>query len=507
MRVVIIGAGIGGLACGIRLAAQGYSVTLLEKNDVAGGRCARYQQDGFTFDTGPTLFMMTDTLDELFRSVGRKRSDYLTLQRIDPAYRITYSDGQTFDFTEKMKILEAEVRKFGPRELESMYRYIAYSGGLYRDLRRQFIDRPLESLSQYVDFRSLALLIKSKPWRTVWQVAQRYFRSPHLQMAFSFHTLYLGISPVQGPSIYSMLPYIDLVEGVYYPIGGMSQVPAVLTQLFQELGGEIRYGVEVEEIIAHSGRVREVLLHDERTLPADIVVSNVDLSTTVSRFLKHQPLTRYRRRVLGMKKGCSAAVFLFGLDRPYPQLSHHNLYLPMNFTKSLHELFELGQLPQEPAFYLCAPSRTDSSMAPPGCESVMVLVPVPNLMALPDGDQQMPVLREKLLGLLDRTLLPGVRNHIHVEQIRPPSWYAQRYALADASTFGLLPSFFQSAMFRPQRRSPDIRGLYFAGASTHPGNGVPIVLIAARLAAEAITQDYGQSPHVASAVSNIPAIP
>ena len=507
MRVVIIGAGIGGLACGIRLLTQGYSVTILEKNEVAGGRCARYQEKGFTFDTGPTLFMMTDTIEDLFRDAGRKREDYLTLKRVDPSYRITYSDGQTLDFTERLKVLEEEVGKFGPRELKSLYRYLRYTGDMYRQLREKFIDRALETPSQYMDLQSLALLIQAKPWQTVWQVARQYFQSPHLQMAFSFHTLYLGISPAQAPSIYSMLPYIDLVQGVYYPIGGMSQVAFGLTRLFEELGGEIRYRTEAEEIIVGGGRVREVLLHDEHSIPADIVISNVDLPTTMSRFLKHRPPSRHRRRVLRMKRGCSAAVFLFGLNRSYPQLHHHNLYLPMDFTKALHELFDLGRLPEEPAFYLCAPSRTDSSMAPAGCESVMALVPAPNQAVLPDSDRFMPALRERILGLLDRTLLPDLRRHIVLEQSLPPSFYAARYALADASTFGLLPSFFQSAMFRPQRRSPDIRGLYFVGASTHPGNGIPIVLIAARLAAEAILQDYGKARHVAHPVSDVTSLP
>ncbi len=506
MRVVIIGAGIGGLACGIRLASRGYQVTILEKNEIAGGRCNRYQEKGFTFDTGPTLFMMTDTLEELFRYAGRKMSDYVTLRRIDPAYKITYSDGQTLEFTEKIKLLEEELRKFGPRELQGFYRYAAQNSESYRHLRAKFIDKPLEIPSQWADMESLALLARLKPWRDVLSVAKRHFDSPHLRMAFSFHTLYLGISPQSAPSMYTMLPYIDLVQGVHYPLGGMSQIPAALARLFGELGGEIRYGAEVEQIVTHSGRVREVLLHDERIVPADVVVSNVDMPVTMSRFLKHQPMSGHRRRVLKMKKGCSAAVFLLGLDKAYPQLSHHNIYLPMVFEKSLHQLFELGRIPEEPAFYLCAPARTDAAMAPKGSESVMVLVPCPNEEVLPDVGAQMPLLREKLLNLLDRTFLPDIRHHIVVEKNLPPSWYGRRYALAGSATFGFLPTFFQSAMFRPQRRSPDVRGLYYAGASTHPGNGIPIVLIAGRFAAEAIIEDFGSVRHVLPSVRNVTPI-
>ncbi len=507
MRVVIVGAGIGGLACGIRLAAKGYQVTILEKNEVAGGRCHRYQEGGFTFDTGPTLFMMTDTLEELFDDVGRRRGDYLSLQRIDPAYRITFSDGQYFDFTQQLKFLEEEIQKFGPGELDSFYRYVAKSGELYRKIRERFIDRPLEKPSQYLDLPSLALLLKAKPWCSVDQIARQFFRSPHLQMAFGFQTLYLGISPAKCPSIYSKLPYIDLVQGVYYPSGGMSQVAAALTRLFGEMGGTIHYQTEVEQILVKDHRVEGVLLHDERSLPADIVVSNVDVPTTYERFLKQEDHSATRRQVLGMKNGCSAAVFLLGLDQTYPRLHHHNLFLPMDYGKTVHQLFERGQLSDTPAFYLCAPSRTESAMAPPGCESVMILVPVPNEAVIRESEQIMPALRERLVRLLDKTLLPGVRNHIVVERHLAPCWYAQRYAVSDASTFGLLPSFFQSAMFRPQRRSPDIGGLYFVGASTHPGNGVPIVLISGRFAAEAIVEDYGLPRHVPdSIVTNSPTL-
>ncbi|MCM8794203.1 MAG: phytoene desaturase family protein [Candidatus Omnitrophica bacterium] len=506
MKAVIIGAGVGGLACGIRLLAQGFQVVILEKNETAGGRCARRQEAGFTFDTGPTLLMMPDTLEELFQYTGRSLAEYLCLKRIDPAYRITYSDGQALDYGERMKSLEREVLKFGLLELRGLYRYLEYSSMLYRELRRKFIDVPLETPSRYLDMEALALLLKAKPWRSVLDTVEDFFASPHLRMAFSFHTLYLGISPMDAPSLYSMLAYIDLVQGVYYPEGGMAQIPAALSRLFTEMGGEIRYSAEVEQIITKEGRVREVLLHDERAVPADIVISNVDLPTTVSRFLRSQPATHHTKRVLRMEKGCSAAVFLFGLNRSHPQLRHHNLYLPLSFEKSLEQLFRQGRIPEEPAFYLCAPTRTDRSMAPEGCESVMVLVPVPNQERMPDSGQAMALLREKILNLLDRTWLPGIRQQIVVEKVLPPGWYASRYALAEASTFGLTPRFFQSAMFRPQRRSPDIRGLYYAGASTHPGNGIPIVLIAGRLAAEAIAQDYAHKGHVASSSRKIAAV-
>ncbi|MBI3292134.1 MAG: phytoene desaturase [Elusimicrobia bacterium] len=502
MRVIVIGAGIGGLACGARLAAQGYDVAILEKNHSVGGRCARHETHGFTFDTGPTLCMMPDTLEQFFHAVGRPMSQYLSLQRLDPAYRITFSDGRTLDFTQQLKTLEQEIQKFGVNELAAFYRFLGHTEALYRTSRELFIDRALERPADYLGIRSLPYLLKARPWRSVAQEARRFFRSPHLQIAFSFQTLYLGISPLDCPSIYSMLPYIDLVQGVHYPVGGMSRVAEALARVFQELGGRLHCQTEVEEIVNQGGQVRGVLLHNEEFLPADIVVSNVDLPTTYHRLLKGQPLPWRSRRPLRMKKGCSAVVFLWGVSQTYPRLHHHNLYLPVPYTQTLRTVFEEGRVPEEPAFYLCAPSKTDPSMAPPGCESIMVLVPVPNQATLHDWPQHVPVLRQRLLHLLQQTLLPGLAHHIVTEQILTPPWYAAQYALADASTFGLSPSFFQSAMFRPQRRSPDLRGLYFVGASAHPGNGVPIVLISARLAADAVVADYGTQPHVHHPVAN-----
>ena len=504
MHVIIIGAGIGGLACGIRLAAQGYEVTILEKNQTPGGRCSRHESQGFVFDTGPTLMMMPNNLDRLFEDVGRKRSEELPLERLDPAYRINFSDGQTLDFTQKLKDLEHEIRKFGPDEMGNFHRFISQGEQFYREIFEAFIDRPLEHPSRYVTGQALSLLVRTKPWNSVFQVAKKFFRSPHLQIAFSFQTIYLGMSPEEAPGIYSMLSYIDLVDGVYYPRGGMSKIPEILTRLFQELGGKLEVGVEVERILSEGGKATGVLLHNEKTLLADAVVSNVDLPTTYTRFLQTESRSQASRRVSRMKKGCSSAVFLWGVEKSYPELRHHNLYLPVHFREAMGDLFRERKIPEDPAFYLCTPSRTDAAMAPPGCESLMVLVPVPNLEEPRDWAAIMPVLRQRVLSRLERTLTPGLSRRIVTERTLSPAWYESRYALESASTFGLLPSFFQSAMFRPQRRSPDLKGLYFAGAGVHPGNGIPIVLISGRLAAEAITEDFGRVTHVSghrSAVS------
>ena len=495
MRVVIIGAGIGGLACGVRLAAQGYAVTILEKNDTVGGRANRYSAGGFTFDTGPTLLMMPDTLETLFQDVGRERFDYLSLQRLDPAYQLLFSDGRLLDFTQRLRALEAEVRRFGPDQIAPLYAFLGHAEWLYRASRERFVDQPLDRLGDWLRPSALAAAWRARPWLSMHALASRYFRSPYLRMAFSFQALYLGISPLECPAIYSLLPYLDLVDGVYYPVGGMAQIGQALARLFIELGGTIHCQAEAERILVERGRVQGVLLHDERSLPAEIVVSNVDLPTTYARLLRHQPPSLAGWRVRHMRKSCSAAVFLWGLNRQYPNLRHHNFYLPMAYRRALNQLFDEERIPDEPAFYLCAPTQTDPSMAPPGCESVMVLVPVPNETTPQDWPRQLPMLRERLLALLDRTWLPGVAEHITVEQMLAPSWYGQRYALADASAFGLSPTFWQSAMFRPQRRSPDVRGLYFVGAGAHPGNGVPIVLIGARLAAEAIMEDAGDAQH------------
>jgi phytoene desaturase len=490
-RVIVVGAGVAGLACGIRLRQMGYDVTVLEKNEVPGGRCGRMTLDGFSFDTGPTLLMIPETLEQLFRDVGRRLSDYIPLQRLDPAYRVTFSDGRTFNFFSDRLKAEQEVRRFGEGELAGFRRFLAHAEDLYHTSFERFIDRPLETMADWADPGALLYLLKARPWTSVADVLRRHFRSPHLRMAFGFQTLYLGISALNCPSIYSMLSYIDLVRGVYYPRGGMYAIVEGLQRLFLELGGDLRCGVEAERILVEDGRVRGVLLHDERVWPADIVVSNVDLARTYERLLKDQRPTWRSRRLLAMEKGCSVMVFLWGLNRTYPALSHHNIYLPMSYERCLKELFEEGRVPQEPAFYACASSRTDPATAPAGGETLMALVPVPNRSSMKEPPDP-AVVRKKILAALDRTLLPGVERHIAVERILSPGWYEERYGLPDASTFGFSPTFFQSAMFRPQRRSPDLRGLYFAGASTHPGNGVPIVLIAARLAAEAVAEDYGK---------------
>jgi len=364
---------------------------------------------------------------------------------------------------------------------------------LNRVSRKWYIDRALETPHDYANLRSLRYLLKAKPWQSVAKRIGSFFDSPHLRMAFSFQTLYLGISPFDCPAIYTLLPYLDLVEGVYYPMGGMSQITDALTQLFLDLGGNIMLDSEVEEIFVEDDQVHGVLLHSEIFLPSSIVISNVDLPTTYRRLLKNQPFTKSRRRVMQGHNGCSAAVFLWGIDQTYPSLPHHSLYLPMSFEKNLHQLFHQNRLPDDPAIYLCSPSKTDPTVSPPGCQSLMALVPVPNTARHDEDGHWISEIKEKTIGALQKSVLPGFSHHIVTEKILPPAWYARQYALTDAATFGLAPTFFQSAMFRHQRRSTDIQGLYFVGASAHPGNGVPIVLISARLAAEAVAEDHSKN--------------
>jgi len=491
LTIVVVGAGIAGLACAIRLRHQGHRVVVLEKNERAGGRCDVVQENGFTFNTGPTLLMLPEFLDQLFQDVGRCREDYLELLPIDPAYRITFNNGKTFDFSRDLKVLEKELLKFGKEEVAGFYRFLIEAGESFRFSMPNFINRPANDLSRLVRPKVLSFLFESKPWRSVYDVVAQYVKSPELRMAFSFQTLYLGISPLECTSIYTILPYIDLVHGIFYPKGGMHQIPLALTELFQDMGGELRCSAEVDQIVHSRGTVKGVKLSNGDFLSADIVVSNVDLLTTYRRLLHNDGFVmKSAGRMEKMRNSCSCAVFLWGLNRTYPSLRHHNLLLPISFERTLKDIFEKGRIPEEPAYYICAASKSDPSSCPPGHESVMVLVPVPNQTARLDWDQEIPLLRQKVIAHLEKSLMPRFSSHIVYKKVCDPRWYARSYALGDAATFGFAPTFFQSAMFRPQHRSSEIKGLYFAGASTHPGNGVPIVLISGRLAAEAIKEDW-----------------
>jgi len=488
---LVIGAGIGGIAAAARLARHGFKVTVLEKNDSPGGRCNQIVRDGHRFDTGPTLFLMPEVWDETYAALGEKLGDHLQLKRIDPTYTVHFDDGLQLQLTSNIGEMQTQLEHVEKTAFSGFLRYIAEGNLHYKLSLEKFVGRNFRSIFEYFSLRNLPLLIRLKALVKHYSNAGRYFKDERLKAAFTFQNMYLGLSPYDAPATYSLLQYTELAEGVWFPMGGMYRAIESLTQVAEKLGVQFVYNSAVKQIQVEKDRVTALLTEDGRTWTADLFVGNADLPYIYKELLPDSP----QRESLDRKRyTCSTIMFYWGVDKTYPQIAHHNVFLGGDYKASFDEIFEGHNLPAQPSFYINAPSRTDPSAAPEGQDTLYVLVPVGHL------DEQRPQdwaalvdrARATVFARVEKDLgIPDLKDHIKFEIINTPVTWKQQYNLAKGAAFGLSHNFWQVGYLRPHNRHDRFKNLYFAGASTHPGTGLPIVLLSARLTTERILEDMG----------------
>lgn len=487
MQVAIIGAGLAGLSCGIHLARQGVRVAIYEKNARIGGRANIVDEKGFRIDMGPTLVLMPQVLEGLFETAGRKLSDYLTLQELDPGYRITFGDGRSIGIRrDKRKMLE-EARQFAPVSDAAFAAYVKDVQDKFEYSRGTFIERNFESVLDIVSLESLYSFFKIKPFGNAFDHARRHFKNDELALAFSCQNLYLGQSPLKTPSLYNLLAYIEFTYGVWYPKGGMHQIPLALERLFKELGGEIRLNAEVESLIIENKRAKGLKLKGGTIESADAVVSNRDLPASMMNFVQEaaRPQTS-DARIKNWHYGSSCILFYLGFRKKLKNVLHHNILLAKDTRTALHEIFEAGVLPKEPLLYVCSPTQTDASLAPAGKDILYVLALAPNLNSGIDWDKELPAFRQRVLERIRQNGIDADEHDIELERVFMPKDFESRYGNFYGNAFGLAPDFFQSACFRPMTKSKDVSRFYHVGASTHPGGGIPMVLTCGRLVADQV---------------------
>ncbi len=485
---MVIGAGLGGLSAAIHLARQGWQVDVIERNARSGGRMNVIEADGFKIDMGPTMLMMPEVIEKIFTACGRDMRDYLDMQRLTPAYRICWPDGTMLDMGGSAQEMIAQARAFAPEDAARLPGLIAGMEAKYLNARYNFIEQPFNSLRDMVRPSTLRGLVKAMPLESVYRFVSKHIRSEKLRQAFTFQTLYLGMSPYDCPSIYALLPYIETEFGVWFPRGGTIALADALERLLRELGGELHYCTPVERITLEGRRATGVHTADGREWRADVVVCNMDAPMAYRKLLpaeirrKHTD-ARLERRAYG----CSGYLLYLGVKHIPSHWGHNMIVLSEDYEGILDDICRKKALPRDPAMHVCIPTRTDPTLAPEGHDVVYVLVPCPNTQSAIDWDREGPILRERVLDKLEATGLPGLRANIVYERAFTPLDFETHYGCyAGAAYSGLTPSFLQSAYFRPHSRSEDVRDLYFVGASTHPGGGVPIVLTSGRLAADEI---------------------
>ncbi len=488
-RAIVIGAGFGGLAAAIRLQAAGLRVTLVEARARLGGRAYQLKADGFTFDMGPTLITAPHLLEDLWQTAGRDLHEDVILKPLNPFYRIVFQDGCSFDSWGTTEADEAEIARFEPRDLAGYRAFLAATEQIYQ---RAFVDLATQPFLTRADFlRVLPELVRLGAQRSVYGFASRYFRDPHLRMAFSFHPLFIGGNPFRASAIYSIVPYLERQGGVHFALGGMYSLVEAMEYLFRALGGEVITSMPVERILLNNRQVMGVRLADGTGLAASIVVANSDVATTYLNLLPTEVQSGpVERRLKGYRYSMSCYLLYLGLKRQYPQLRHHTIFMPKQYRKLIHALFDGQGLPDDLALYLHTPTRTDPMLAPQGGESMYVLAPVPHLAHGINWSQTAPVLRERILRFLEQEAgLVGLSSSIVTEHSFTPLDFASQLRSHLGAAFSIEPTLFQSAYFRPHNRADDIGGLYFVGAGTHPGAGIPGVLLSAEITTRLVLKD------------------
>ncbi|MDH7515605.1 MAG: phytoene desaturase family protein [Bacteroidota bacterium] len=490
---VVIGSGFGGLAVAVRLQARGIAVTLFEKNGQVGGRASQLVRDGYTFDMGPSLVTAPDILDAVFQAGGKSMRDFVELVPLDPFYRVYFSDGTFVDYSGDAARMREELRRFDLADASAYDRF-------FRDIRPVYDAVITERLGTEM-FDTIPSMIRFLPraialgsLRSVYGYASRYFSNPKSRFLFSFHPLFIGGSPFRAPSIYIMIPYLEREGGVWYARGGMYSIVRALERLFVDLGGTVRTDAEVTEIMIRGGRAFGVRVDGEGHT-ADIVVSNGDAPWVYRNLVAPQYRRRWTdARIDRLHIGMSVFILYLGVRKRFEQLRHHTLILSPRYRELIRDIFDRKILADDFSLYLHVPTKTDSSMAPPGCESMYILVPVPNLQGSVDWTEAALPFRDRLLAFLEGEFgLHGLRSHIDVLEQITPRYFESRLNSLHGGAFSLEPCLTQTAWFRPHNRSEDVRNLYLVGAGTHPGGGLPGVLLSAEATEKCILEDLGLS--------------
>ncbi len=483
-HVVIVGAGLGGLACALRLAGTGRQVTVLEREDGPGGRMGQLAVDGYRFDTGPTVLTMPDLLEETLAAAGERMSDWLDLVRLDPAYRAHFADGSTLDIRASTADTAAEIARLcGAREADGYLRFADYARNLYRLEWNRFIDRDFDRPWELAG-ADLARLAACGGFRRLSAKVSQFFADPRTQRVFSFQSLYAGVPPHRALALYAVIAYLDTVAGVYYPRGGMHAVAAALAGAAVKRGVRIDYGREVTAVEVTGSRARAVRTRDGDRIPADVVVLNPDLPVAY-RDLLNRPL---RRR---LRYSPSCVVVHLGAGKGYAAASHHNIHFGAAWESTFDDITRRGRVMADPSLLVTNPTRTDPGLAPPGEEVYYVLAPAPNLEAGIDWTRTGEAYADELLRTLARRGYPGLGEAARVRRVVTPADWAEA-GMAAGTPFAAAHTFGQSGPLRPGNLAPGLENVVFVGSGTRPGVGIPMVLVSARLATERISPSHSR---------------
>ncbi len=479
-KVVIVGAGLGGLSTALRLAGAGREVTIIEREAVPGGRNGLLVDQGYRFDTGPTVLTMPSLIDDALSAVGEKLSDWLELIPLRPLYRAFYHDGSQLDVFPDTQEMEAEIaRVISPDEALGYRKYVDFVTKLYKYEMNDFIDRNIDSPLQLLT-PNLARLIAIGGFRRLAPKVSQYLKDPRTQKVYSFQAMYAGVSPQQALAIYAVIAYMDSVNGVFFPKGGMHAVPRALAGAAEKHGVKIRYSTTVSSVATKNGRATGVITDTDEYIPADVVVLNPDLPIAYRELLDREPLDIKR-----LSYSPSCVVMLVGSNKSYEHIAHHNIHFGQSWDGVFDELIKKKTFMSDPSLLVTVPTYDDPSLAPHGKTSYYVLFPTPNLHSAIDWKRERNRYRDEMVRVLEARGYTGFGEGIEVEHLTTPvEWRAQ--GMEAGAPFASAHTFFQTGPFRPRNLARGLENVVFTGSGTQPGVGVPMVLISGKLAAERI---------------------
>ncbi len=479
-HAVVIGSGFGGLAAAVRLGARGYRVTILERLDRPGGRAYVHKIDGFSFDAGPTIVTAPFLFEELWTLCGKRMSDDVELRPMSPFYRIRYDDGSTFDCSDDPEAMRREIARLSPGDVEGYERLLEASRERYHYGFEKLGNEPFSSVMSMV--KAVPQLAKWRSDRSVHAMVSRYLKDPRLRIAFGFHPLFIGGNPLTITSMYTLISYLERKWGVHYAMGGTGSLVKGLVGLVLGQGGNVRCDATVEEILIEDGVAKGVRLADGEVIRASLVVSNADIART------HRDMipARWRKRWTNKKidrthYSMGVFVWYFGTNRRWNDVKHHTIVLGPRYEGLLEDIFKNKYLSQDFSIYLHRPTATDTTVAPPGCDGFYALSPVPHLDSGTDWEDIAESYRAAVEARLEETVLPGLKGTVIASHVTHPLDFETRLLAHKGAAFGPEPLLTQSAWFRPHNKSEDIANLFFVGAGTHPGAGLPGVLASARI--------------------------
>jgi len=492
---IIIGGGVGGLATAIRLASQGQKVALYERNAQLGGKLNIIQQDGWTFDTGPSLFTMPDVARDLFVAAGTTLEAELDLIPLDPICRYFYPDGIIFDASAEMERMTATISEFSEYDAQGFEHFIDYGRRVYNITTEPFLESAMERTSDIIGplLRRLNRpgdLARVMSPRTLNSLVSHFFKDPHMRQLFNRYATYNGSSPYKIPAVYTVIPYVEYAFGAWYPRGGMYQFGIALERVAKRVGVDIFLQSPVRQIRTAQGKAIGVELVNGTLVTATSVISNVDITTTYRHLLRDSASAREKvKRLEKFEPSLSGFVLMLGVDRRYDELAHHNIYFSNNYKTEFADIFDRLVAPRDPTIYVCATSRTDPTQAPPGGENLFILVNVPYLSPEFSWAAEGAGYRTLILDKLEQMGLTNLHDHIVFEATMTPEDLEARYGAQRGAIYGFSSNNLFATFQRPKNRATDIEGLYFAGGSVHPGGGLPLVLLSGKIVSELVLAD------------------